>query len=77
MAPFTSKRTETLIRRYGTMTKKDYIKFAAIFRTMRPTPDAELAHNLWSELLRQTVDVFASDNDRFNRATFLRASGAE
>jgi hypothetical protein len=56
------------------MTKKDYIKFAAMFANRRAYQTGDKV-DLWERLVYATADIFAADNDRFDRARFLSACG--
>ena len=55
------------------MTKKDYIKFAAVFRNNRPSPTFIPAYVLWAKLLSDIAIIFAEDNPNFDVDRFCAA----
>jgi hypothetical protein len=69
------------------MTRKDYVKFAKMFKEQMEILRFEVqrgrtiksagAHLILLELARETADIFAEDNPNFNRAKFLAACGME
>ena len=59
------------------MTKKDYIKFAAMFKGMRSDCASYLAEEMVNIACDQTANIFAADNPNFDRARFLKACGVE
>jgi hypothetical protein len=66
------------------MTKKDYIKFAEMFKeelySLDSPPFGEPNYQAIasvSHLARQSADIFAEDNPNFNRSKFLKACGLE
>ena len=58
------------------MTRRDYVKFAELFRMERPgdnwDANKRVQHNL---LLKGTMRIFKSDNGRFDENRFLAACG--
>jgi hypothetical protein len=66
------------------MTRKDYVRFAAMLKQQRidaMKPEYADQHSHYSSYCdgtaRCTADVFAADNERFDRARFLKACGVE
>jgi hypothetical protein len=63
------------------MTKKDYIKFAAVLADQKPDAadlqsDAYQAQrDQWMQTTEAIADIFASENGRFDRERFYRACG--
>lgn len=61
------------------MTKKDYIKIAAVFSQYRDHagnwPQSPWRHTAAQELSSRFADMLAQDNPRFDRARFLAACG--
>ena len=55
------------------MTRKDYVRLAAVLANARTTGSAETFRRV---LARQFADTLAQDNPRFSRSTFLLASDA-
>jgi hypothetical protein len=68
------------------MTRKDYIRFAAMLKDARINLLSEdyfqpgYKHT-WNKsinlVISRTADIFAADNARFDRAKFLKACGVE
>jgi hypothetical protein len=58
------------------MTKKDYIKIAAILKSkrMRRTLSSD-ERQLLDLLIRDFADMLSEDNPRFDRERFLEAAG--
>lgn len=56
------------------MTRKDYIKIAAVFRVAAVLKGAD-PDNVWSGLVEDMVTMLYQDNPRFNRAKFYKACG--
>lgn len=62
------------------MSKKDYIKFAAMIKERMPEakqlirPDSFI---MLDEIARAMADIFQDDNPNFNRDRFLKACGIE
>jgi hypothetical protein len=62
------------------MTRKDYIRFAAMFKVARvaTVPNGFLTPDqITKGIINATADIFAADNERFDRARFLKACGVE
>lgn len=65
------------------MTRKDYEKFAAIFRQidMDPETDTDMYDRGHTEAMHyfagSLCSIFAADNPRFDRSRFLKACGIE
>ena len=59
------------------MTRKDYIKFAEMFKGMDKDCNTFLAHAVNDELAQRASNIFAADNPNFDRARFLKACGVE
>jgi hypothetical protein len=60
------------------MTKKDYVAIAAVIQDVRSLPDVQsclVARATTRTMIVAFADVFADDNDRFDRLRFLRACG--
>lgn len=64
------------------MTKKDYIKFAALFageiamaRTNEPLVAETVALITLRNVILSTADIFAQDNHQFDREKFYTACG--
>ena len=64
------------------MTKKDYIKFAAMLNGQKPVKmDTETTGEfysrvaMWNHVVHETADIFAEENSRFDRQRFLVACG--
>lgn len=55
------------------MTRRDYEKFAAMFKQRRSLRESDGLILL--ELIMATADIFEADNDRFNRQLFYDACG--
>ena len=53
------------------MTKKDYIKFARMFRIYKLWAMTEQQNALFDSLVKSTVILFLDDNHRFDREHFL------
>jgi hypothetical protein len=58
------------------MTRKDYVKFAEMVKTMK----AKLkllsnAHDVLDDMAENMAIIFQDDNPNFNRARFLEACG--
>lgn len=52
------------------MTKKDYIKLAAVLKDTR-----DIEHDTWSAIVTRIANTCADDNPRFNRERFYAAAG--
>ena len=52
------------------MTKKDYIKFARLFKEIGVYDCSDTLL-----IVKRTADIFAEDNGRFDRGRFLDACG--
>jgi hypothetical protein len=63
-----------------TVTKKDYIKFAIIFKEthQKYQGDAVTRYStwLWTKLMNGVADIFQADDPRFDRARFIAACNA-
>ena len=65
------------------MTRKDYIRFAAMLKDMRianVNPDYPWKHAdkpTLDAVVLDTARIFAADNSRFDRVKFLKACGVE
>ena len=64
------------------MTRKDYVKFAAMLKDANSHQACELNyregwHGACSSLVQRTADIFAADNPNFDRERFLQACGVE
>jgi hypothetical protein len=59
------------------MTEKHFINFAEMLKRMKPTNPSVTPerHAMWCEFVLEIMDVFNSDNSRFNRERFQRACG--
>ena len=60
------------------MTKKDYVAIAAAFQRVLTATDVReclVARATTRTMIVSLADVFAGDNDRFDRLRFLRACG--
>lgn len=58
------------------MTRKHYNAFAELLELYRPAnSDAAVLPADYRQLVRSIADLFAEDNDRFDRARFLAAVG--
>jgi hypothetical protein len=53
------------------MTKKDYIKFAETFKWL--LKDESLSKETLNHVIKETCDIFASDNPGFDRNRFMDA----
>ena len=54
---------------YNMMTRKDYIATAEILKTYSEAMD----YFFFEDLVNDFADMFAEDNDRFNRVRFVEA----
>ena len=60
------------------MTRKDYIRFAAMLKQERVFKGGSLAQDMiMARFTAKIADIFEQDNPRFNRAKFLKACGVE
>lgn len=59
------------------MTKKDYVKIAAVLNETRPEKDTPILLAGWRAITGHIADMLAADNPRFDRARFLKACGME
>jgi hypothetical protein len=68
------------------MTRKDYIKFAAMLKDLRTTSNmmqsnyyglTTFDNDQLNYLESRTADIFAEDNPNFDRSRFLEACGVE
>ena len=63
------------------MTKKDYVRIAAVFRVYNTEAACEIPDCVgcltMATLAERLADTLADDNPRFNRARFLKACGVE
>jgi len=61
------------------MTKKDYVRIAAVFSVNRPSiyGTDETEKTTWRVLVRCMAETLATDNPRFDRARFYKACGME
>jgi hypothetical protein len=60
------------------MTRKDYVKFAALFfgeMAIAKSQRSEVAMLAVRNIILSTADIFAQDNPRFDRARFYKAAG--
>lgn len=57
------------------MTRKDYVRFAAMLKGARYY--AAIDFRTLELIVKDTAQVFATDNPRFDRARFLKACGVE
>lgn len=62
------------------MTRKDYVKFAAMLKHdadyWQNPETANLARYVQTyRIAKKVADIFAEDNERFDRAKFMAASG--
>lgn len=59
------------------MTRKDYVKFAALFagEVALSKQDGIVAEGTIKSIIYSTADIFAQDNPRFDRQKFYAASG--
>ena len=55
------------------MTKKDYVKFAAMFADIYRSDCAPVVENL----IEATADIFAADDPRFDREKFYKACNSK
>ena len=53
------------------MTKKDYIKFARMFRTYRSWKITDQQEALFDSIIKSTAILFLNDSPRFDRERFL------
>jgi hypothetical protein len=56
------------------MTRKDYVRFAAMLKQQRANSRST---KLADQHSKDVAKVLAADNDRFDRAKFLKACGVE
>ena len=59
------------------MTRKDYVKFAEMFRGMFTNCINDIERITIIEACEQTSDIFSADNPNFDRERFLTACGVE
>ena len=60
------------------MTRKDYVRFAAMLKCVRFEGGTNTKDIYTLNLVcNRITDIFASDNSRFDRAKFLKACGVE
>jgi hypothetical protein len=63
------------------MSKKDYIKFAEMFKEQlglaQEENDGSISENAIEGIVFCVADIFAEDNPNFNRSKFLKACGLE
>ena len=60
------------------MTKKDYIKFAAMLKdALTYSQSTGIGASTVKDVIYRTADLFASDNPNFARNRFLTACGME
>ena len=63
------------------MTRKDYVRFAAVINSLDCPYTGKRIKYGWNgakfALAEKISDVFAADNPRFDRAKFLKACGVE
>ena len=59
------------------MTRKDYIKFAALLASYKADPHSDNVTpvEVAEFLTLRIADLFAEDNERFDRARFVEAAG--
>jgi hypothetical protein len=63
------------------MTRKDYIRFAAMFKVQRAYvgqfKSGDMMRLTIESIANETATIFEQDNARFDRARFLKACGVE
>jgi hypothetical protein len=65
------------------MTRKDYVRFAAMLKVLKYAADSLSTNDAWirnralDDFRHATADIFEQDNERFDRARFLKACGVE
>ena len=59
------------------MTRKDYVKFAAMLKAMRADTATYLAEEMVNVVCANTADIFAEDNPRFDHDRFFTACGVK
>ena len=60
------------------MTRKDYVRFAAMFKSLRSQLMFLRNSGLVLEnVANKTADIFEQDNPAFDRARFLKACGVD
>ena len=63
------------------MTRKDYVRFAAMLKDQLIACDTlrmrGVKRNRIISVINATADIFAADNPRFDRSRFLKACGVE
>ena len=57
------------------MTRKDYVKFAAMFRSMLADCGNHASTAGVTETCERTANLFQADNPNFDRERFLKACG--
>jgi hypothetical protein len=62
------------------MTRKDYVKFAAMLKEERVPDNGPIGYaklRMLDQIADKTADIFEADNPNFDRARFLTACGVE
>lgn len=66
------------------MTRKDYIKFAEMFKSLKPQLDQcegprhwHVRYDEWKKYMTETANIFKQDNPNFNHGRFYEACGRE
>ena len=59
------------------MTRKDYIRFAAMLKDMLIDCSSNASKAAIVETCRRSANIFSADNANFDRARFLKACGVE
>lgn len=57
------------------MTKKHFEAIATELFVLRPERRVRTSYGTWVSTVTRLADLFAKENDRFNRATFYTACG--
>lgn len=57
------------------MSRKDYVKFAALFAGEMAIATTSEARRAVKNIILSTADIFAQDNANFDRARFYTAAG--
>ncbi len=57
------------------MSKKDYIKFAQMFKEQKDKALTLEAVAQITEIVKESADIFKADNPNFSRDRFLKACG--
>jgi hypothetical protein len=57
------------------MTRKDYIRFAAMLKQARYYTAVDF--RTLELIVKDSAQIFAADNERFDRSRFLKACGVE